>query len=423
MAESIKADSSGDMINVLAKKLAATKEGTKTLGSSLTLKALRRSLARAAADLCELPLGVIAARQANATPEDLTSHLSDRDLLIVLDGPHGRIGAASLDAALVTALIQQQTMGQVLGLGSDGRNYTPTDAAMMAEFLERTFEKVTSLLEGEGDSKTFAGYKFGAQIDAVRNLILGLEGEDYRVIRVTVDLAGGMMQGELVLVLPEPKIVDDSDEPTVGRSLGANMNSLRAELSAVLCKVNVPLKEFSTLSIGDMIPLDHAFLYETDLQTIDGRSIAQGRLGQMNGARAVRMSVGRSKAPPETQQSGEFGSVVGPAPSALSQPTLDLEVAADGLQDMGDLGGFGGGDLGGDLGGGLGGDLGGDLGGGLDDLGGVDELAPLGDFGGDLGGDLGADLGALPDIDSDLDFNPDEAAAEISELAGLGGDN
>lgn len=402
MADTQKADMADDGHYVLAKKLAATKEGTSGLSSSLTLKALRRSLARAAADLCELPLGVIAARQANSIPEDLPTHLSDKDLLVVLDGPNGRIGAASLDAALVTALIQQQTMGQVLGLGSDGRNYTPTDAAMMSEFLERTFEKVTSMLEGEADRKTFAGYRFGAQVDDVRNLVIGLEAEDYRVIRVTMDLAGGMMQGELVLVLPEPKAEPTTNNEVEGRSLGASMGAMRAELSAVLCKVRIPLNEFASLRIGDNIPLDQAFLYETDLLSINGQIVAQGRLGQMNGARAVRLNVGDEKALSGALDDG-FGSAVAPAAASLEPPTLDLEIAAQGLQEPGGLGG----DLG-DLGGGLDGDLGG-LGDGLD-LGG--DLPPLGD------------LGDLPPLEGGLDaFNPDEAAAEISELAGLGGDS
>lgn len=116
---------------VLARKLAATKEGKGGLTSSLTLKALRRSIARAAADLCDLPVAVLAARQANRIPEDLPPHLSDKHLLVVLDGPNGRIGAATLDAPTVTALIQQQTMGQVLGKAPSERNYTPTDAAMV----------------------------------------------------------------------------------------------------------------------------------------------------------------------------------------------------------------------------------------------------------------------------------------------------
>ena len=117
-------------VSVLARKLAVAREGKGGLSSSVTLKALRRSLARAAADLCELPVAVIAARQLNCIPEDLGRYLSDEKLLVVLDGPNGRIGAAALDAATVTALIQQQTLGQVMGKAPSKRHYTSTDAGL-----------------------------------------------------------------------------------------------------------------------------------------------------------------------------------------------------------------------------------------------------------------------------------------------------
>ncbi len=411
MAETDKADTAGGAGNALARKLAATKDGTGGLSGSLMLRALRRSLARSAADLCELPLGVIAARQCQSTPEDLTEHLDDSNLLIVLDGPDTRMGAASLDAALVTALIQQQTMGQVLSSGPQERSYTPTDAAMMADFLDTSLAKVTSLLAEEPERHIFDGYAFGAQIDEVRKLVLGLEAEDYRVIRVTLDLAGGQLQGELVLVLPEPVPEGDNVAELAGGSLGNSMGSMRAELSAVLCKMRVPLNQLSALNVGDMLPLDQAFLYETDLLSISGQSIAQGRLGQMNGARAVMLNLPKTKLVSDLDDGAGFGDALGGAAIADEPPTLDLEIAAQGVQDPMDMGG----DLGGGLGD-LGGDLG-DLGGGLDDLGGgLDDLA------GDLGdlGDFGGDLGDLPPLGDDLgDFSADQAAIEISDLAGL----
>jgi len=405
MAETDKADETGGAGNVLARKLAATKDGTGGLSGSLMLRALRRSLARAATDLCELPLGVIAARQCQSIPEDLPDHLDDSHLLILLDGPDNSIGAASLDAALVTALIQQQTMGQVLSSGSQERNYTQTDAAMMAEFLETSLSKVTTVLQDEPERKIFDGYKFGAQIEEVRKLVLTLEAEDYRIIRVNVDLAGGQMQGELVLILPEPQPDSDDALSGEGLSLAASMGSMRAELSAVLCKMRVPLNELSALNVGDMLPLDQAFLYETDMQTISGQSIVQGRLGQMNGARAVRMNVPKTKLVSDLDDTSAFGDGIG-AGAALpadEPPTLDLEIAAQGLQDPMEMGG--------DLAGGLdalGGDLASEI---NDDLsGGLDGLAD----------DLMADLGDLPPLEGGLgDLSTDEAALEITELAGL----
>jgi len=422
----------------LARKLAASKEGTSGTGGSLTLKALRRSVARAAEDLCELPMAVIAARQTNRTSDDLAGLLSDDHLLIVLDCPQGRIGAAALDAAAVTALIQQQTMGTVLGMSGNNRHYTPTDAAMVAEFLEKLFGKVSTLLHDQTDLRIFEGFRFGAQVEDVRTLVLGMEAEDYRVINLNVDLATGKMQGEICLILPELS-VDEIDEADAvhGPRLGSSVGSMRAELTAVLCKMRVPLRQFAALKAGELLPLDQAYLYETDLHAINGQQIAKGRLGQMNGSRAVRLSEQRTRL--VSGSDGSFSDGIGQGAGigqgggmpALEDSTLELSIAAQGLQEPGDslgggfgddLGAMGTGDLGGDLGGGMGADLGGDLGG---------ELG--GDLGGELGGGLdGGDLpmgdfggmGELPELPmNDLgDFNPDDAAAEISELAGLEGD-
>ncbi|MFY1707382.1 FliM/FliN family flagellar motor C-terminal domain-containing protein [Tritonibacter scottomollicae] len=396
----------------LARKLAASKEGTAGTGGSITLKALRRSVARAAEDLCELPMAVIAARQTNRVPEDLSGLLSDKHLLVVLDCPEGRIGAATFDAAAVTALIQQQTMGTVLGMYGDERNYTPTDAAMVAEFLEKMFSKVTALLEEQTDLRIFEGYRFGAQVEDVRTLVLGMEADDYRVINLNVDLATGKMQGEICLVLPEPSVEEyDESNSVSGPRLGSSVGSMRAELSAVLCKKRIPLRQFSGLKAGDLLPLDQAYLYETDLIAINGQHIAKGRLGQINGARAVRLNEQRTRLVPSNEGVFSDGIGQGAAP-ALEDNTLDLSIAAQGLQEPGDglgddFGGMMGNDFGGDLGGGLGGDLGGNLDGGLD----AGDM-PMGDFAG---------MGELPELPmNDLgDFNADDAAAEISELAGL----
>ncbi|MEQ3676903.1 flagellar motor switch protein FliM [Pseudophaeobacter sp.] len=432
----------------LARKLAASKDGGAAQKGSLTLKALRRSLARAASEQCDLPLAVLAARQANRAPEDLVEELSDKDLLVILDGPDGRIGAATLDAALVTALIQKQTIGQIMGKAPSERNYTPTDAAMTAEFLEKSFSKVQALLQGEKDQLVFSGYRYGAQIEDVRSLILGMEREDYRLITMTVDLAIGAMQGELKLILPEPTPEElGLSGAKSGPTLAGGMGAMRAELSAILCKVRVPLNEFSALRVGEVLPLDQAFLYETDLIDIGGHSIAKGRLGQLNGARAVRLNTGPSQQADPAQMGDGFadsiGSDVPPALPMIEEPaTLDLGIAAQDLQDpLDDPMGFGapaGGltldgmgsdpagmdddmsDLGGDLGLGLGADLGADLGNLGGDLG--------SGLGGDLGADLGADLSAAPmgefaGLGDGADqFNPDDAAAEISKLAGLEGD-
>ncbi|NRB17142.1 MAG: FliM/FliN family flagellar motor switch protein [Rhodobacteraceae bacterium] len=399
----------------LARKLAAAREGAGGIANSATLKVLRRSLARAAADLCELPLAVIAARQLNCSPEDLGRYLSDDKLLVVLDGPNGRIGAATLDAPTVTALIQQQTMGQVMGKAPTERHYTSTDAAMMADFIDRAFAKAVSMLEGQADLKLFEGFQFGARIEDVRSLLLGLEADDYRVIELTLDLSCGAMQGTITLILPEPTAAelgqDGGGGLDSGPSLGNNMGAMRVELTAVLCRMKVPVSTFSSLRIGDVLPLDQAFLYETDLVSINGQSISGGRLGQINGARAVRLSDAGSHATGGAADSMAFTAETG-AETAIEYspepPGMGLGIAAQTLQDpmdglpmadMGELPMAGLGDL---------------------PMAGLGDLPMAGlDAGlGDLTDEMPALLGAGPMADLG-DFDQNDALAEISELAGL----
>ncbi|KIC37207.1 FliM/FliN family flagellar motor C-terminal domain-containing protein [Leisingera sp. ANG-M7] len=444
MSETEAAEAGGGRQSVLARKLAATKEGAGALTSSLTLKALRRSVARAAADLCNLPMAVLAARQSNRASEDLADQLSDKDLLVVLDCPQGRLGAASMDAATVTALIQQQTIGAVIGKAPSERHYTPTDAAMTADFLERSFAKVVAMLDGQADQSLFSGYRFGAQVENVRSLVLGMEADDYRVIELNLDLSCGAMQGVMKLILPEPTAeeLQGGQNSTNGPSLGASLDSIRAELTAVLCKMRVPVQKFASLKIGDTIPLDSAFLYETDLLTIGGKPVAQGRLGQMNGSRAVRLNPPRNRRPADSSADAAAFSEGGgmqalpDAPPALD---LDMGIAAQGLQDpMDDMGlpaldsgpaldagalDAGAGDglpaLGGE---GMDDALGGGLGGEMDPMG----LPALdGDGGLSMDGLEGGlpdlpDLSDLPDLPAgDLGDFPAGGADEISQLAGL----
>lgn len=418
MSETEAAEAGSGKQSVLARKLAATKEGVGTLSSSLTLKSLRRSVARAAADLCGLPIAVLAARQANRVPEDLAQSLSDKDLLVVLDCPHGRMGAASMDAATVTALIQQQTIGAVIGKAPDHRNYTPTDAAMTAEFLERTFAKVVAMLDGQADQQIFTGYRFGAQVENVRSLVLGMEAEDYRVIELNLDLACGAMQGVMRLILPEPTPEDlqaSQGGGPQGPSLGRNMGSIRAELTAVLCKMRVPLREFAGLKVGDTLPLDQAFLYETDLLTIGGQPVAQGRLGQMNGARAVRLNQTGTRLAGDTAVEG-LAFTAGADPDAMpgNVPAVDMGIAAQGLQDPMDNMGLPAPGAAGGL------DLEGSAGSGQPEI-------SDGGFDGGLGGDGALSLDGLPDLPDlpDLpggglgDFDTGDAMSEFPELAGL----
>ena len=138
-------------------------------------RALRLGLARAAAQLYELPVQVTEVKSTGLGGEEVAAACGPDMLLALLDGPDGARGAVALNRAMVAALIEVQVMGVVSTLELSDRALTPTDAAMVAPWLDAALERVDlALAEGlpvgtgpdcgkAGD--WLVGYRFGAMAE------------------------------------------------------------------------------------------------------------------------------------------------------------------------------------------------------------------------------------------------------------------
>lgn len=275
--------------SVLSRKLAAG-AAVETADDRTTLRALRTTLARAAQDEMGLPLGVIGIGQSREGQGDLDDSLNPDFLAILLDGPGEQNGAVCLDAAFVTAIIQHQTTGVISPNASGNRKFTATDAAMTAPLIDAVLQQMETAAETPSDQKCFAGYSFGARVANAGDLLMSLTAEWYRKFALTVDLGRGASQGQMLLLMPEPELCEDNiaNMPETGPGLAAAFDVLRADLTANLCRLQIPLAQLSELRAGDVIVLPNARFDHTELATIDGQVIALCRLGQMTGMRAVR---------------------------------------------------------------------------------------------------------------------------------------
>ncbi|WP_424987790.1 FliM/FliN family flagellar motor switch protein [Microbulbifer sp. S227A] len=287
--------------------------------------ALRLGIARAAAKLFELAVSVIGIRQARADQDAVAGHLSDDRLLILLDGPPGMTGALVIDRALMVALVQQQTMGRITATAPDERPFTATDAAMVAPLVDATLERAAKLAEVPADVQCLTGFRFGARVEDKRSAMLALDADAYRVFDLTLELDGGVLQGEMCLILPEPKPQPDADKdvvaaqdaPTLGHAIGI----ARADLVAVISRVRVPLAELSRMQPGDLLPLVQERLDRIELVSISGQKVAIGRLGQTGGLRALRLNEIRT---PMQGDQESFASGLGKKAAALDDPmTVD----------------------------------------------------------------------------------------------------
>ncbi len=275
----------------LARKLSAGREGFKNRPRSI-LRVLRLGFARAAADRLNLPLAVIGAKQSNQPATDLVEDVGDDWLLLFFRGPDG-VAAACLDPNTVSAIVQTQTIGQLTATPPEARAFTNTDAAMVAPLVEEALVKAAELAEMAEEEVDLTGYEYMTRAGDLRSLCLTLVEEVYCGFELTIDLAGGVRQGHIAILLPQRPCDVEEDagaQPDAGARLEQSSGVVRAELNAVLCRMNVPLSDLSALGIGDVLPLERARLDRTEVLAIDRTRAAVGRLGQSGGLRAVRIN-------------------------------------------------------------------------------------------------------------------------------------
>ena len=268
-------------------------------------KALRLTAAKVADDLFDLALAVIGFRAERHASDALAPLFDDTGLLMLLEGPERSRAAAVMDAALVGALIQQQTMGKVLPTpeGGETRRLTDTDAAICAPFLDALLARVTTLPEVPSEQALIRGYAFGARTEEPRLLLMALEAQSYRVLHLTVDIEGGRRQGTLMFCLPEAAVARAGGggegagdaaglAPQVAptpRTLRDPVMALKINLPVALTRIHVPLKRLSALKVGDTVTLEGVDFGEARVLTPQGKTLGKGSLGQLNGVRALRI--------------------------------------------------------------------------------------------------------------------------------------
>lgn len=258
-------------------------------------RALRLGLARAAAQLLELPLQVRDVTSADVSLDALADALPGDMLLVLLDGPDGARGAVGLDRALVASLIEVQTMGTVSSMEVSDRRLTPTDAAMMAPWLDAALEKVDVALAqnppslGGKDHGWIVGYRFGAMAEDARALVLALDSPDFHLLRLKIDVALGRRTGDMVLLLPAAPPVETSG-PASPAAPRETFLAVPAELRVIAARLSLPLDRAGALRPGDVVPLGTLMFDAAELRAVDGKLAGKARLGRLGEHWAVRFA-------------------------------------------------------------------------------------------------------------------------------------
>jgi flagellar motor switch protein FliM len=293
----------GDGQGVIQRKVRAARDHALTLvaeGGPGADRSWRLALARSAQDILSLPLDVPRLSIWRRSLTELTDLLPDCAMLAVLEGPGDSLGLLAMSPAVLSGLIEVQTMGRVLAQPAILRKPTRTDAAMVALVIERALTALDEALADEADLVWAGGFRYASFLDDPRPLALLLEDHPYRVLTAQVSLSGGAKSGEVILALPAE---GRGHRPNVATALAADQHAIQAftqsltevvlgahcQIDAILARMVLPLGSVLGLAPGMILPLPKSALNAVRMQGTDGRVLTEARLGQNSGMRAVRL--------------------------------------------------------------------------------------------------------------------------------------
>jgi flagellar motor switch protein FliM len=290
----------GDVIRrKLAEGRAAGRAGPQ-LAVQGTDRAWPLALARAARDSFALGLGVSTLETRHPSLTELLDLVPDRALIAVLEGPEDGLGIMALSQEVLAGLIEVQTLGRVTTGAVQARKPTRTDAAMVAGWIDQALEALEGALAADADLPWADGFRYASFLDDPRPLGLLLDDAPFRLLTARVDLAMGAKSGALLLALPasgrgrKPSGQDAGVEhvapaPVFEELIRDRILDAQCEMQAVIAQVSLPLSAVINLSVGMTLPLPDAAIDRIQVETIGGRRLASGRLGQHRGLRAVRL--------------------------------------------------------------------------------------------------------------------------------------
>lgn len=283
---------SREHISVMRRKAGAARDGGGGRAMSAA-KALRLALAQAADAQFDLAVTVATVEQMRVSPGEIASRMAGEGLLLLLDGTGGARAALRLDPQVLAALIEVQTTGGVRPGPARPRPATPTDAAMVAPFVDALLAQYDALMAQGVAGHVLRDFRFGDRVEDGRALMLMLGAVEHDLFRLTADLGSGAKSGQIDLLLPVPPVRPEREmgAPDAGEGVGIAQLALNAPvvLEAVMARVPVMLRDVSAFRSGQIVPLSPEVLASTHLVGTRGHVVARVHLGQMNGWRAVRL--------------------------------------------------------------------------------------------------------------------------------------
>jgi len=254
---------------------------------------LRVEVPRAADQLLAMQADVQAVTISTMEHSGVIAALGRHDLICMMTRDASDVGLLVVDISLLTALVEIQTLGQVTSVPAKERVPTRTDAVVVSDMLDKWMADIVRVAAEAGLAQDvpFSGFVRERGIMDLRAVELTLDPGKYRSMRITMALGGDAKIGVVTFFVPAVGgATKASSDGTLGARLRPLLMDAPAGMQAILTRFNHPLERVLALRVGDVLPINPHCLTQMQLEVTQDVPIAQGRLGQVNGFRAVRLT-------------------------------------------------------------------------------------------------------------------------------------
>lgn len=323
--------------------------GEAAIGAEVTpTRVMRLSMARAAQTAIGLHLTVLGVTEEVMPFDDVLALVADDMMLLSLDRRDQPLGFAALDLQLRTATVELQTIGEKSDDPAQERGITDADAALCAPLVTEFIQDLARTAEDTPIEGWADGFVAGVRYPSARAIGMELEDRPMRLVRLQLDLGGNERQAELLVTLPagakpQPSLTKNCNEASFDQQLRETVMASPTELTAVLHRLSLPLSEVRNFEVGQVIGLAGVTVGSVRLEASDGSKVADARLGQATGLRALRIEqpARPNMTEPAIGQDRQLGGDMAPA-GGMGMPVLAAAAPGDGGFDgMAELPGAG----------------------------------------------------------------------------------
>jgi len=314
------------------------------------VSALRLEAARSVRGSFGLTAVIDICEASKPTLDDLEKEVVPEGLAVILNGPDGRLGLAVYSPELAISMLEWRLLVALATEAPPNRPLTATDGAVLADFLDPLLVRFGNVMRDEHGEDWAQGFVQGRRIEDPRHVPLTLAAGSYRAFRLGLRLGQGTRGGKVFIALPEPRKAAEIGKAAHGRpwpdALQAGVLGAELTLNAVLWRMRMPAAAIKRLKVGDLVQLPAAALVGVKLQGPGDVTVAEGRLGQVQGDRAVKINGADDAYPDHGMAQIGIGSGLGAAmgepaadfpggPMSLPQPDSDADSGEDGFPAAG----------------------------------------------------------------------------------------